>query len=173
MSRVGPPKKPVFIGLSRCHGLGPPRHPPQPTLPRRSSERRRVVLVLILLRALRYLLLKDSLEESAGERSLPIASESVVKNPPPSGRMGLDRGRMLDGSRGSSTLKKPSVFEFLIRRIPIQANVYWPWTDKKCEKPRGYWSWTDGRIKYTSVPPPNLPRQLRSGSSRGDGAPNV
>ena len=61
---------------------------------------------------------------------------------------------MLDGSRGSSTLKKPSVFVFLIRRIPIQANVYWPWTDKKCEKPRGYWPWTDGRIKYTSVPPP-------------------
>jgi len=48
--------------------------------------------------------------------------------------MWLDRGRMLDGSRGSSTLKKPSVFVFLIRRIPIQANVYWPWTDKKCEK---------------------------------------
>src|SRR5713101_4265962 len=85
--------------------------------------------------------------------------------------MWLDRGRMLDGSRERSTFKKPSVFVFLIRRIPIQDNVYWPWTDKKCKKPRGYWSWTDGRIKYTSVPPPNLPRQVRSGGSRGDEAP--
>jgi len=36
-----------------------------------------LVLLLALLRDLRYLLLKDSLEERAGERSLPIASGSL------------------------------------------------------------------------------------------------
>ncbi len=46
------------------------------SLPRQTVLVLVVVLVLALLRGLRYLLLKDSLEETAGERSLPLASDS-------------------------------------------------------------------------------------------------
>ncbi len=53
-----------------------------------------------------------------------------------------DAGRIL----GKSTLKKPKVFVFLARWIPISARVYRPWTDKKCKIVRVYRvvdGWTD------------------------------